>query len=80
FGFTVSGINNAAHIGGMIMGVLLASAWYFSQKRPSKRIIQILALVIATILLFCFYFYCTKLSAGLNPLWHEILRQNQFGF
>jgi membrane associated rhomboid family serine protease len=80
FGFTVSGINNAAHIGGMIMGVLLASAWYVSQKHSSKKIIQALALVFATILLFSFYFYCTKLSAGLNPLWHEILRQNQFSF
>ena len=41
---------------------------------------QALALVFATILLFSFYFFCTKLSAGLNPLWHEILRQNQFSF
>lgn len=80
FGFTVSGINNAAHIGGMIMGALLASIWYFSQKTPNKGLFQIIALSVGLLLLAAFYWYCTQLSTGLNPLWHEILRQNQSTF
>ena len=76
FGFTMSGINNAAHIGGMIMGAILASLWYFSQKMPKTAIFQMLALVIGAILLGSFYLYCIHLSAGLQPLWEEILRQN----
>lgn len=77
FGFTVSGINNAAHIGGMIMGALLAGAWYFSQKTVKTNFIQIAAIIIATLLLAAFYFYCTQLSTELHPLWYEILMQNQ---
>lgn len=77
FGFTVSGINNAAHIGGMIMGALLAGAWYFSQKVVKTNFIQITAIFIATLLLAAFYFYCTQLSTELHPLWYEILMQNQ---
>ncbi|ENW94568.1 rhomboid family intramembrane serine protease [Acinetobacter sp. NIPH 1852] len=77
FGFTVSGINNAAHIGGMIMGALLAGAWYFSQKTVKTNFIQIAAIIIATLLLAGFYFYCTQLSTELHPLWYEILMQNK---
>ncbi|MCH7382318.1 rhomboid family intramembrane serine protease [Acinetobacter dispersus] len=80
FGFTVSGINNAAHIGGMIMGALLAATWYFSQKTQNKGLFQIIALSVGLLLLAAFYWYCTALSTGLNPLWHEILRQNQSTF
>ena len=76
FGFTMSGINNAAHIGGMIMGIILASLWYCSQRFKNHQIFQIIALLIGTLLLGSFYFYCTHLSAGLQPLWEEILRQN----
>lgn len=80
FGFTVSGINNAAHIGGMIMGVLLAIAWYFSQKSHKKSRVQIAALIVGTLMLATFYSYCNELSTGLHPLWSEILRQNQLSF
>ena len=76
FGLTVSGINNAAHIGGMIMGALLAGAWYFSQKMAKAGILQMISILLATLLLIGFYFYCTELSIGLKPLWNEILQQN----
>ncbi len=36
-GFTISGINNAAHIGGMLMGALLAFIWYIGEKIPKGR-------------------------------------------
>ncbi|MDM1019528.1 rhomboid family intramembrane serine protease [Acinetobacter sp. VNK23] len=77
FGFTVAGINNAAHIGGMIMGTLLAAIWFLGEKIQKPALVQISALIIATVLLAAFYFYCTELSTGLDPLWNEILRQNQ---
>lgn len=80
FGFTVSGINNAAHIGGMIMGALLAGSWYFSHKTQYPVILQIIALVLASLLTLGFYVYCNELSTGLNSLWNEILRQNQLSF
>jgi membrane associated rhomboid family serine protease len=36
FGFVATGINNAAHIGGMIMGALLALIWYLSYATQFK--------------------------------------------
>ena len=80
FGFTVSGINNAAHIGGMIMGALLAGSWYFSHKTQHPVFLQIIALVLASLLTLGFYVYCNELSTGLNSLWNEILLQNQLSF
>ena len=73
-------INNAAHIGGMIMGALLAGSWYFSHKTHHRVILQIIALVLASLLTLGFYVYCNELSTGLNSLWNEILRQNQLSF
>lgn len=36
FGFIATGINNAAHVGGMIIGALLALIWYLSYHTPLK--------------------------------------------
>ena len=80
FGFTVSGINNAAHIGGMLMGSLLAGLWYLSQKTQRTGVFQFIALLVAVSTLSIFYWYCTRLSTELTPLWTEILRQNQISF
>lgn len=80
FGFTVSGINNAAHIGGMLMGGLLAGLWYLSQKTQRTGLFQFIALLVAVSTLSIFYWYCTRLSTKLTPLWTEILRQNQISF
>ncbi len=35
-GFMISGINNAAHIGGMLMGAVLAALWYLSQDAAAS--------------------------------------------
>ena len=36
FGFVATGINNAAHIGGMIIGAFLALMWYLSYVSKLK--------------------------------------------
>lgn len=64
----------------MIMGVLLAIGWYFNQKAHKKSRVQIVALIVRMLMLAAFYSYCNELSTGLNPLWSEILRQNQLSF
>ena len=74
-GFTMPGINNAAHIGGMLMGAALAGAWYASQKTAKTIAMQIAVLILCTILLLAFYAYCSALSTALQHLWYEILLQ-----
>lgn len=76
FGFTVSGINNAAHIGGMIMGAFLASTWYIGKRYQSVKLVW-LSLFIAILVISVFFLYCTQLNIALLPLWQEILHVNQ---
>ena len=54
FGFTVAGINNAAHIGGMMMGALLAGHGIW-EKNTKPALIQIGALIIGTVLLLLLF-------------------------
>ncbi|WP_130803190.1 rhomboid family intramembrane serine protease [Acinetobacter ihumii] len=75
FGFIATGINNAAHIGGMMMGALLALIWYISQKMNMATIGAIIGLMIGTTLCFGFYQYCVSLIPPIEPLWQEILAQ-----
>ncbi len=75
FGFTVAGINNAAHIGGMLMGAALAGTWYVSQKTAKTRVMQVVVFILAAVLLLAFYAYCSALSVALQQLWYEILLQ-----
>ena len=75
FGFIATGINNAAHIGGMIMGALLALIWYISQKMNVATVGSVIGLIIGTVLCFGFYQYCVSLIPPIEPLWQEILTQ-----
>lgn len=50
FGFVATGINNAAHIGGMIIGAFLALMWYLSYVSKLKTILKILGLLGAVII------------------------------
>lgn len=71
-GFTISGINNSAHIGGMIMGALLALIWYFGHKVNKVNLSLVLGLIIGTAICFGFYQYCQHLVANISPFWHEL--------
>ena len=71
-GFSISGINNAAHIGGMLMGVLLALLWYIAEKRLS-HFMQMAALILAAAICIGFYVYCQHLVTGITPFWQQVL-------
>ncbi|ARG35966.1 MULTISPECIES: rhomboid family intramembrane serine protease [Acinetobacter] len=76
FGFVATGINNAAHVGGMIMGALLAFIWYLSYRTQFKSLLKFLGLVGGLFMTVGFYVYCNQLNSPLLPLWHEVLIQN----
>lgn len=71
-GFMISGINNAAHIGGMLMGTILAALWYLSQK-TQQRWIMPLSLALAACGSYWFYLHCQNLVVYIQPLWSEVL-------
>lgn len=37
FGFTSAGVDNIAHVGGLVLGILLAAAMYRKPRRPSRE-------------------------------------------
>lgn len=80
-GFMVTGINNAAHIGGMIMGIALAVIWYVSEKFNASWL-KVLGLSLAVLGLYLFYQYCLSLIQLILPFWTEVLQvmQQQLGF
>lgn len=71
-GFTVSGINNAAHIGGMLMGALLALFWYVSEKKTHSSLGRVMGLLIGTGLCYALYQYNLNWVAEIEPLWKEL--------
>jgi rhomboid protease GluP len=73
-GFTISGINNAAHIGGMLMGGFLALAWYWGEKIQRPRLIQLIALIAGGMICWVVYQYCLIKVATIAPFWHELLQ------
>ncbi len=73
FGFMVSGINNAAHIGGLCMGAILGGLWYVSQRQSSPRIWQSVAILVAILSCVAVYVYCQHLVQALTPFWSELL-------
>lgn len=79
-GFMISGINNAAHIGGMIMGAILAVLWYLTEKFNASWL-KAVALVLALFGLYLFYQYCLSLVQLILPFWTEVLQvmQQQLG-
>lgn len=72
-GFMISGINNAAHIGGMLMGALLTFIWYFGQIKRQLWI-NFLGLAFATALCYGFYVYCQIQIEQIIPYWAEMVR------
>ena len=77
-GFMISGINNAAHIGGMLMGAALAFTWYLGQKLHQSLLIQMIGLIAAAVGCYLFYLHCQQLIQPILPLWeHFILLMKQ---
>src|SRR5690606_713217 len=72
-GFTMPGINNAAHIGGMLMGAVLAAIWYMGQRMYKPNLGFILGLGVGLIACYGFYDYCMQQVQLLEPVWRQIL-------
>lgn len=80
-GFMTAGINNAAHIGGMLMGAALGLVWYLSM-RVNKAVLLWLGLGLGIVLCGALYSYCLMLLEVVAPLWQELLAamRQQFNF
>ena len=72
-GFTMPGINNAAHIGGMLMGVVLAIIWHVAQRLHKAQLGTVFGILIGILLCYAFYTYCMQQVQILQPVWVEIL-------
>ncbi len=75
FGFFASGINNAAHIGGIIMGAILALLWYFAQRSRANPNVNVIILIIGAVITYAVYWYCQHLIQPITPLWQEAIAQ-----
>ena len=72
-GFTMPGINNAAHIGGLLMGAVLAAIWYLGQRVHKPNLGFTLGLVVGVVSCYVFYDYCMQQVQILEPVWRQIL-------
>ena len=75
FGFLASGINNAAHIGGMLMGAVMALAWYATQRAKMGKAANIIIVILGIAATYAVYLYCQHLVGPLSPLWQQALAQ-----
>ena len=76
-GFMISGINNAAHIGGMLMGAAMALLWHMGQRTQQNTFFTVFGMLIAFVACAVFYWYCQQLIDPIQPLWQELLSMMQ---
>ncbi len=76
-GFMISGINNAAHIGGMLMGAFLTLLWYIGQKMQRSHLFNLIALLVGFGICVLLYQHNLALLEPIRPLWQEILEMMQ---
>ena len=72
-GFMISGINNAAHIGGMVMGAALTFIWYFGEKLQKPLLFKLTGLILGSIVTYWFYLHCQQLIQPIAPLWEHFI-------
>ncbi|TCB66766.1 rhomboid family intramembrane serine protease [Acinetobacter sp. ANC 4216] len=72
-GFTIPGINNAAHIGGMLMGAVLTIIWYAGQRIHKPRLAFVAGMTVGIISCYLLYAYCMQQVQILEPVWRQIL-------
>lgn len=74
-GFMISGINNAAHIGGMLMGAGLALSWYLGQRLNKNILLTTVGLICGSALCYAIYLYCLSQLEYISPLWQALLER-----
>ncbi|WP_111895688.1 rhomboid family intramembrane serine protease [Acinetobacter sp. MB5] len=75
-GMLIPNINNAAHLGGAILGIIQALVWYRYHLKNRNTLGSLLGLGIGIAILIASYMYCQHLiQTGLIPLWNIILKQ-----
>jgi len=72
-GFTMTGINNAAHIGGMLMGAGFAVIWYMGQRLHKAHLSAFLGVLFGAVTCYLFYHYCMEQVQVLEPVWRQLL-------
>lgn len=73
-GFSINGINNAAHIGGIIMGILLTLIWYTGETVNATKYFKLLGIILGITLCYFFYQYDLKLLTEIQPFWQELIQ------
>ena len=74
-GLLTPNINNAAHLGGLLMGALLGLIWMLLQQKQHPKLAIICGFCFGTLTVIAAYLYCQHLVVGIEPLWHAILEQ-----
>ena len=73
FGLFTPGINNMAHMGGLIMGAVLAICWHITQRFKPGWISSAVVLLLGVGLCYATYAYNMQLVQHLVVLWKEAL-------
>ncbi|MBF7689163.1 MULTISPECIES: rhomboid family intramembrane serine protease [Acinetobacter] len=76
-GFITPNINNMAHIGGILMGVILSLIWYFSQRKNTSLKL-IIGIIFGILLNLMIYLYCEYKLKDIYLLWMDILNNHPF--
>lgn len=74
-GFMIPGINNAAHIGGMLMGILMTLIWYIGQRLEQTKLFNFFGVLSAILACGLLYMYCLNQLSEIYPLWQALVER-----